>query len=74
MKTDVRPQLSNIQADALVLVAPTFGAIGKENMEKQYANLNRKSVVVAPNGKHFIMFDSKKWFYEQINRFIQSGN
>ncbi len=74
MKTDVRPQLSNIQADALVLVAPTFGAIGRENMEKQYANLPHKSVVLAPNGKHFIMFDSKTWFYEQINRFIQSEN
>lgn len=72
LKTDVRPQLSKIKAQSLVLVAPTYGIMAKENMEKQYADLNNKSVVLAPKGKHFIMFDNEAWFYEQVNAFLKS--
>lgn len=70
LKLDVRPKLSKIKAKALVLAAPTYGAIGKENMEKQYANLANKKIEMAPSGKHFIMFDQPEWFYKKVNAFL----
>jgi len=72
LKQDVRPQLSKITAPSLVLAAPSYGVVGKQNMEKQYANLKNKTVEMAPNGKHFIMFDSPEWFYQQVNAFLAS--
>jgi pimeloyl-ACP methyl ester carboxylesterase len=74
LKLDVRPQLSKITAPSLVLAAPSYGIIGKQNMEKQYANLQNKTVEMAPNGKHFIMFDNPEWFYQQVNSFLASEN
>ena len=74
LKLDLRPQLSKITTPSLVLAAPSYGEIGKQNMEKQYANLKNKTVEMAPNGKHFIMFDSPEWFYQQVNAFLASEN
>lgn len=74
LKTDVRPQLSKITAPSLVLAAPSYGELGKQNMEKQYANLKNKTIEMAPNGKHFIMFDNPAWFYQQVNAFLASEN
>jgi pimeloyl-ACP methyl ester carboxylesterase len=74
LKLDVRPQLSKITASSLVLAAPNYGPIGKQNMEKQYTNLQNKIIEMAPNGKHFIMFDNEDWFYQQVNAFLASEN
>jgi pimeloyl-ACP methyl ester carboxylesterase len=74
LKLDVRPQLSKISAPSLVLAAPSYGDVGKQSMEKQYANLQNKTIKMAPNGKHFIMFDNEDWFYQQVNAFLASEN
>ena len=72
LKLDLRNDLSKIKAKTLILVAPTYGTVAKENMEKQYANLADKTIEMAPSGKHFIMFDESEWFYKKVNSFLTS--
>lgn len=72
LKLDLRNDLSKIKAKALILGAPTYGTVAKENMEKQYTNLANKTIEMAPSGKHFIMFDESEWFYKKINSFLTS--
>ena len=71
LKLDLRGILSRITAKSLILGAPfpdknTVTA----NFEKQYANLTNKTIEIAPDSKHFIMFDQPEWFYEKVNTFL----
>jgi len=72
LKLDIRPKLSKVKAKSLILGAPTYGAVGKDTMKKQYANLADKSIEMAPNSKHFIMLDQPEWFYKKVNAFLTS--
>ena len=72
LKLDTRSGLKKIQSKALILVAPAYGNASKTTMENQYANLEHKTVKLAPKGKHFIMFDNEEWFYKEVNAFIIS--
>lgn len=72
LKLDIRPELSKVNAKALILGAPTYGDVGKENMEKQYTNLANKTIEMSPDSKHFIMFDQPEWFYKKVNAFLTS--
>lgn len=72
LKLDLRPELHKVKAKALILGAPTYGVVAKETMEKQYANLADKDIAMAPDGKHFIMFDQPEWFYKKVNAFLTS--
>ncbi len=71
LKLDLRNALSNIKAKTLILGAsfPT-SEIAKTNLEKQYINLPNKTLTMASNSKHFIMFDQPEWFYKQVNDFL----
>ncbi|MCK8522935.1 alpha/beta hydrolase [Aquimarina sp. D1M17] len=71
LKLDLRNALSNIKAKTLILGAsfPT-SEIAKTNFEKQYINLPNKTLTMASNSKHFIMFDQPEWFYKQVNDFL----
>jgi pimeloyl-ACP methyl ester carboxylesterase len=71
LKLDLRPTLSEIQAKTLILAAP-FPTIElvEQNLTSQYVNLNSKEIIVAPNSRHFIMFDQAEWFYQQVNSFL----
>jgi hypothetical protein len=64
--------LSAEEAKTLILGAslPYGDAVAKANFEKQYQHLKEKVIVMAPNSKHFIMFDQPTWFYEQLNAFL----
>jgi hypothetical protein len=42
----------------------------KENYENQYSNLSNKTIVMATNSKHFLMFDQPEWFYKTVNEFL----
>lgn len=44
--------------------------VAKSNYEKQYATLANKSIKMASNSKHFIMFDQPEWFYTTVNAFL----
>jgi pimeloyl-ACP methyl ester carboxylesterase len=71
LKIDLRESLVKVKAKTLVLGAPFPDAtVVTANLEKQYANLKTKTIVVAENSRHFIMFDQPEWFYNKINSFL----
>ncbi|MGB3851884.1 MAG: alpha/beta hydrolase, partial [Tunicatimonas sp.] len=68
LKMDLRPQLNRITAPTLILGASfPDEKVVRENYTKQYANLASKDIRIAPDSRHFVMFDQPKWLYEQIN-------
>ena len=71
LKLDLKADLSKIKAEALVLSAP-YGAMAKSTIEKQYASLPNKTIEIASDSKHFIMFDQPTWFYKKVNAFLTS--
>ena len=71
LKMDLRPLLSQITAETLILGAPfPDKEVVTRNYEEQYANLASKTLRIAPTSKHFIMFDQPEWFYEQVNALL----
>ena len=71
LKLDLRPALKNVKARTLILGAPfPEKAIVLANFEKQYQNLVTKTIEIAPDSRHFIMFDQPEWFYEKVNNFL----
>ena len=71
LKMDLRPLLSQITAETLILGAPfPDQEVVTHNYEEQYDNLTSKTIRIAPQSKHFIMFDQPEWFYEQVNSLL----
>ena len=72
LKLDLRETLKLVKAKTLIIGAPNTNAeVTKANFEKQYANLDFKTIEMANNSNHFIMFDQPDWFYNQINSFLR---
>jgi len=71
LKIDLRESLAKVTAKTLVIGAPfPDAATVTANFEKQYANLKNKTIVIADNSRHFIMFDQPEWFYGKVNTFL----
>ncbi len=71
LKLDLRDALKSIKVPSLVLGASfPDREIVKKNFDEQYANLRNKEILLAPESKHFIMFDEPEWFYSTINKFL----
>lgn len=71
LKLDLRDVLHKVTAEALILGAPfPDKEIVAANYKKQYANLANKTIEIAANCKHFIMFDQAEWFYNKVNIFF----
>lgn len=71
LRIDLRETLSNVAAKTLILGAPfPDSETVMSNFGKQYSNLKNKSIVIAENSRHFIMFDQPEWFYNQVNKFL----
>ncbi len=71
LKLDLRTVLDKITAKTLILGA-SFPSeeMAKSNYEKQYTNLANKTIKMASNSRHFIMFDQPEWYYTQVNAFL----
>lgn len=71
LKLDLRKILNKVTAKTLILGA-SFPSVevAKSNYEKQYTTLANKSIKMASNSKHFIMFDQPEWFYTTVNAFL----
>jgi pimeloyl-ACP methyl ester carboxylesterase len=67
LKLDLRDKLSAIKTKTLIL-----GATAKPVFEKQYTKLSNKTIEMASNSKHFIMFDQPTWFYTKVNTFLEN--
>jgi pimeloyl-ACP methyl ester carboxylesterase len=71
LKLDLRDVLPQVKAKVLIIGASFPDAnVVKTNFDKQYANLVSKSIVIADNSRHFVMFDRPEWFYNQVNTFL----
>lgn len=74
LKLDLRPQLEKIETETLVLGA-TFPSkeMAKQTYDKQYINLKNKTIELADDSKHFIMFDQPDWLYSQVNSYLEKN-
>ncbi len=71
LKLDLRDTLSKIKCETLIIGASFPNVeIAQKNYENQYSKLTNKTLVMASNSKHFIMFDQPKWLYKTINDFL----
>lgn len=71
LKLDSRNSLKKVTCKTLILGASFPNVkIAKENYESQYSNLSNKTIIMATNSKHFVMFDQPEWFYKNVNIFL----
>jgi pimeloyl-ACP methyl ester carboxylesterase len=71
LKLDLREALANVKAKTLILGASfPDEKVVTATFEKQYAKLPVRTLAIAPESKHFIMFDQPQWFYDQVNSFL----
>lgn len=67
--TDLREKIKNVTCPALILLEADFKTI-KPGIEDQYKKLKNVSLQYAEKGLHFIMYDDKQWYLNQLNNFI----
>ncbi|MGG5210852.1 alpha/beta fold hydrolase [Chryseobacterium sp. MIQD13] len=69
--TDLREKIQHIQCPTLVLLESYFVNF-KPAIEDQYKNLKNADMRYASKGLHFIMYDDKEWYFDQLNNFLSS--
>ena len=67
--TDLREKISNIKCPALILLESYFVNL-KPAITEQYKNLKTADLQYADKGLHFIMYDDKDWYDNQLKTFI----
>lgn len=67
--TDLREKIKNITCPTLVMLESNFKNM-KSTITDQYKNLKDVDLVYADKGLHFIMYDDKDWYFNQLNNFI----
>lgn len=70
MNTDLREDIAYITCPALVLLESGFTAL-EPSITGQYKNLKTAQLAYATKGLHFIMYDDKAWYDEQLAAFIK---
>ncbi|RXG12173.1 pimeloyl-ACP methyl ester carboxylesterase [Leeuwenhoekiella aestuarii] len=70
--TDLREKIENIQCPTLILLESYFKNF-KPAIEKQYKHLKTANLEYANKGLHFIMYDDKEWYFEQLSNFIENN-
>jgi len=69
MNTDLRADIAHIKCPSLILLEPSFKQV-EAAVEEQYRLMPVKSIKYAGKGLHFIMFDDKDWYIQQLKSFI----
>ncbi len=67
--TDLREKIRSIKCPTLILLEYQFVAINAA-IEAQYRNVKKARLEYSTKGLHFIMFDDKEWFFNQLTGFI----
>ncbi|MEM9052366.1 MAG: alpha/beta hydrolase [Bacteroidota bacterium] len=67
--TDLRQRIEKIECPSFILLESPFKNF-KEPIEAQYANLKTADLRYAEKGLHFIMYDDKEWYFNQLNDFL----
>ncbi len=68
--TDLRERIKSITVPSLILLEPHFKNI-EAVIKEQYKKLSTVQFAYANKGLHFVMFDDKEWFMNQISEFIK---
>ena len=68
--TDLRERIKSITVPSLILLEPHFRNI-ETVIKEQYKKLSTVQFAYANKGLHFVMFDDKEWFMNQIREFIK---
>lgn len=69
--TDLREKIKNIQCPSLILLESFFINL-KPTIEDQYKNLKNANMQYASKGLHFIMYDDKEWYFNQLHNFLSA--
>jgi len=69
LNTDLREKLKSIQCPALILLENPFTRL-KPAIEEQYKYLKNAQLQYSSKALHFIMFDDKEWYQNQLTGFI----
>jgi pimeloyl-ACP methyl ester carboxylesterase len=67
--TDLREKLTTIKCPSLILLEEYFKNV-KPAIEEQYKNLKTANLQYSNKGLHFIMYDDKEWYLNQLNNFL----
>lgn len=68
--TDLRDKIKGIECPTLVLLESNFKNF-KPAIESQYDNLESADLQYANKGLHFIMYDDKEWYFDQLAKFLE---
>lgn len=68
--TDLREKIGKIKCPSLILLEAPFQKQDTQ-LQQQYAALVTKSIHYSTKGLHFIMYDDKDWFFQQLVTFLQ---
>ncbi|RQO36665.1 alpha/beta hydrolase [Chryseobacterium sp. KBW03] len=69
--TDLREKIKNVQCPSLILLESFFVNL-KPSIEEQYKNLKNTNMQYASKGLHFIMYDDKDWYFNQLTHFLSA--
>jgi len=70
LNTDLREKLKKIECPSLILLEDSFKSI-KPAIEEQYKDLRNANLQYANKGLHFIMYDDKEWYLNQLKNFLE---
>lgn len=67
--TDLRERIATVKCPTLVLLESNFKNFSSV-IEDQYKNLETANLQYANKGLHFIMYDDKEWYFDQLKLFL----
>ena len=70
--TDLREKIKGIECPSLILLESNFTSI-KPAIKEQFKNLKSADLQYANQGLHFIMYDDKEWYFNQLENFITNN-
>lgn len=68
--TDLRAPIAGIKCPALIMLESYFANF-KPTIAEQYKNATTAQLVYATKGLHFIMYDDKDWYEQQLATFLK---
>jgi len=74
LKLDLRETIGSITTPVTILAAthPYGLETAKKNYTKQYKNLKSYDIAFAEGAAHFIMYDKKEWFLEEVKKALKN--
>ena len=70
--TDLREKIATIKCPSLILLESYFKNF-KSSIENQYKNIESANLQYANKGLHFIMYDDKEWYFNQLANFLDNN-